>query len=108
MTSTDLPSISVAALAALPEASVFDVRQPDEYEEGHVPGAVLVSLGDVPDRLDVFPSDATVYVVCRSGARSASAVTFLREQGIDAVNVDGGTMAWIEAGHPTVTGAGAG
>lgn len=105
-TDHELPSIDIAALAALGPASVslFDVRQPDEYEEGHVPGARLVPLADVPDRTGEFPTDGPVYVVCRSGGRSASAVAFLRSAGVDAVNVDGGTLAWIEAGHPVVEG----
>ncbi len=102
----DLPAIDVAALAELGTNAVplFDVRQPDEYTEGHVPGAVLVPLGDVPDRLDDFPTEGSVYVVCRSGARSASAVEFLRGSGVDAVNVTGGTLAWIEAGFDVVVG----
>ena len=102
----EFPSIDINALVGLDpaEVPVFDVRQPDEYAEGHVPGAVLVPLADVPNRLEVFPADRTVYVVCRSGARSANAVAFLRSSGIDAVNVDGGTMAWIEAGHHVVEG----
>lgn len=102
----DLPSIDVGALAALDprQVALFDVRQPDEYTEGHVPGAVLIPLADVPDRVGEFPTEGTVYVVCRSGGRSATAVAFLRSAGVDAVNVDGGTMAWIEAGHPVVEG----
>ena len=102
----ELPSIGVDTLRSMgpSQVALFDVRQPDEYEEGHVPGAVLVPLAEVPDRLDAFPSDQPVYVVCRSGARSASAVAFLRSAGVGAVNVEGGTLAWIEAGHPVVTG----
>ena len=103
---TDLPAIDVAELAELDPTTVplVDVRQPDEYAEVHVPGAHLVPLAEVPDRLDEFPTDSTVYVVCRSGARSANAVAFLRSTGVDAVNVAGGTMAWVEAGYPVVTG----
>ena len=102
----ELPAIDIAALVALDPRNValFDVRQPDEYTEGHVPGAVLVPLADVPDRVGEFPTDRTVYVVCRSGGRSANAVAFLRSSGVDAVNVDGGTMAWIESGHSVVEG----
>jgi rhodanese-related sulfurtransferase len=101
----DLPEIDVATLAADSGATaLFDVRQPDEYDEGHAPGAVLVPLGDVPDRVAEFPTGTTVYVICRSGARSARAVEFLRGAGVDAVNVAGGTMAWVEAGNPVVTG----
>jgi rhodanese-related sulfurtransferase len=102
----DLPAIDVSALADLGPGSVplFDVRQPDEYAEGHVPGAVLVPLGEVPDHLADFPTDRPVYVVCRSGARSANACGFLRASGVDAINVTGGTLAWIEAGFDVVAG----
>ena len=89
-------------------ALVVDVRQPDEYEAGHVPGAVLVPLGEVPDHVDQFrpPSGSgTVYVICRSGARSMRACEFVTQHGIDAVNVAGGTLAWVAAGRDVVTGS---
>ncbi len=98
----DIETLSSELRAGAP---VFDVRQPDEYEEAHVPGVTLIPLDDVPDRVAEFPTDRTVYVICKSGGRSANAVGFLREQGLDAVNVAGGTMAWIEAGKPVDTGA---
>ncbi len=103
----DIPVIDVETMAAKLEAGlpVFDVRQPDEYEEAHAPGVVLVPLDEVPDRADEFPTDGEVYVICKSGGRSAKAVEFLRARGVDAVNVTGGTMAWIEAGKPVETGA---
>jgi rhodanese-related sulfurtransferase len=85
-------------------APVFDVREPDEYVDGHVPGATLVPLATVPDRLTEFPSGRTVYVVCASGGRSRRAAEYLRANGIDAVNVAGGTKAWIAAGKPCTTG----
>ena len=99
--------IDIEALDARLQAGapVFDVRQPDEYEEVHVPGVRLVPLDEVPDRAGEFPSDGEVYVICRSGARSARAVEFLRSRGVDAVNVAGGTLAWIEAGKPVERGA---
>ena len=103
----DIPVIDVETLAAKLEAGqpVFDVRQPDEYEEAHAPGVRLVPLDQVPDRVGEFPTDGEVYVICKSGGRSAKAVEFLRANGVDAVNVAGGTMAWIEAGKPVDTGA---
>lgn len=96
-----VPDIDIHTLREKLDAGepLFDVRQPDEYEEAHAPGARLVPLGDVPDRLDEFPTDRTVYVICRSGGRSAKAVEHLRANGVDAVNVAGGTLAWIEAGN---------
>lgn len=85
-------------------APVIDVRQPDEYEDGHVPGAVLIPLAEVPDRVADFPSDGSALIICRSGARSMKAAEFLAGQGIVATNVAGGTLAWIDAGKPLVTG----
>lgn len=103
----DIPAIDIDELdQRLAEgAPVFDVRQPDEYTEAHVPGVTLVPLDQVPERVDEFPTDRTTYVICKSGGRSGKAVEFLRARGVDAVNVAGGTMAWIEAGKPVDTGA---
>ncbi len=85
-------------------ARLVDVRELNEYEAGHVPGAVLVPLSSVPEALDMFAQDATTYVICKSGARSYRACEFLVDQGLDAVNVEGGTMAWIISGRGTVAG----
>ena len=103
----DIPAIDIDTLSQRMEdgAPVFDVRQPDEYEEARVPGVRLVPLDQVPDRVGEFPTDGEVYVICKSGGRSAKAVEFLRQQGVDAVNVSGGTMAWIEAGNAVDSGA---
>lgn len=85
-------------------ARLIDVREPIEYEEAHVAGAVLVPLGTVPDNLDQFRGDGPVYVICRSGARSLRACQYVAAHGIEAVNVAGGTMAWIESGREYATG----
>lgn len=85
----------------------MDVREPDEYEEVRIPGAVLVPLATVADSLEVFRTAAAgspVCVVCAVGGRSAQAVAFLRDCGIDAVNVAGGTTAWYRSGKPVETG----
>jgi rhodanese-related sulfurtransferase len=86
-------------------AVVVDVRETDEYESGHVPGAVHVALGTVPDHVDAFRSDATVYVICRSGARSMRACEFLEQQGVETINVAGGTLDWIAGGRAVITGS---
>ena len=85
-------------------APVIDVRQPDEYEAGHVPGARLIPLNEVPTRMGEVPADGTVYVICQTGGRSARATEFLRAQGIDARNVAGGTKAWVESGRAVARG----
>ncbi|GJM38525.1 MAG: rhodanese-like protein [Acidimicrobiales bacterium] len=87
-------------------APVFDVREDDEWATAHIDGATLVPLGTVPDEIDAFPTDATVYVICAKGGRSARAVEFLRDQGVDAVNVTGGMGAWLDSGKPAISGAG--
>jgi rhodanese-related sulfurtransferase len=101
-----LPEVDVHALAEARDAGavLLDVRRPEEYESGHVPGAVLVPLDLLPDSLDEVP-DGELYVICRSGARSAAAVKFLVGTGRAATNVAGGTLAWIDAGFAVDTGA---
>ena len=103
-----IPEITVEELAArlsdAPGAALVDVRQPDEYVEAHVPGARLIPLNDVPDRLADFPAGGEVLVICRSGSRSLAACDFLVANGVAAVNVAGGTLAWIESGREVVTG----
>jgi rhodanese-related sulfurtransferase len=107
MQSPQVPEIDVDELARRRDegAPVLDVREDDEYASGHVPGATHIPLGQVPDRTDEVPTDRTVYVVCRSGGRSAKAVQVLRAAGIDAVNVAGGTLAWVDAGQPVADGS---
>jgi rhodanese-related sulfurtransferase len=98
-------NVSVAELAALiaadPALTVIDVRQPAEYALGHVPSAVSIPLSIVPLRHTELPRQQSVYVICQSGGRSAQACAWLQEQGYAAVNVLGGTSAWVQAGHPT-------
>jgi rhodanese-related sulfurtransferase len=102
----DIPEITVDELAERLAAGalVIDVREPDEYTAGHVPSARPIPLGEVPDRAGEVPTDQTVYFICARGGRSRRAAEFVASQGVDAVNVAGGTMGWIEAGHEVVTG----
>ena len=104
----DLPEIDVDQLKSLQADGVplIDVREPNEYEEARVPGGALIPLGEVADRVAEVPADETVYVICARGGRSAKAVEHYRSLGIDAVNVAGGTLAWIDAGHATDSGPG--
>ncbi len=101
----ELPEIDIDELERriASGAPVVDVREPDEWATGHIDSATLIALATIPDRISDVASDTTVYVVCARGGRSASAVEFLRAEGIDAVNVSGGMMAWVAAGKPCVT-----
>ena len=105
-----IEEINVDQLADLREegAVVLDVRSPEEYVEVRVPGVLLIPLPDLADRYGEIPPADTVYVICRSGARSMRASEFLATRGRSAVNVAGGTLAWIESGRPVDSGPGGG
>ncbi|MCB0980196.1 MAG: rhodanese-like domain-containing protein [Acidimicrobiaceae bacterium] len=99
--------ITAAELEELLAAGVrlIDVRETDEYTAGHVPGAVHVALGTVSQHVDAFRGDGPAYVICRSGARSMRACEYLAQEGVEAVNIAGGTLDWVAGGRPVVTGA---
>jgi rhodanese-related sulfurtransferase len=96
-----VPQIPVTGLPE--EAVLLDVREDDEWSAGHAPGATHIPMGEVAGRLDDLPDASPVYVVCRSGGRSARVTQFLNANGWDAVNVDGGMSAWARAGRPLVS-----
>ncbi|HEX2051088.1 MAG TPA: rhodanese-like domain-containing protein [Actinomycetota bacterium] len=88
------------AFHALDRVELVDVREQWEWDAGHIEGARHVPLGELPARLDELPPGRPVVVVCRSGARSADATEFLRAQGFDAHNLDGGVQLWTGEGLP--------
>jgi len=98
--------IDVDTLESRPaETIVLDVREPEEYEHGHVPGAINLPQADLASRLDEIPRDCPLVLICRSGARSLRAAQFLRQVGFEQVtNVRGGTEAWRAAGKPLAFG----
>ena len=81
-------------------AVVVDVREPVEFRDGHLPGAVNIPMGHLTRRLGELDRARPVYVVCASGNRSSAMVDVLAAAGYDATNVAGGTSAWIRAGRP--------
>lgn len=84
------------------EMNLLDVRQPDEWYAGHVPGAEWITGAELPDRLDEVPDSGPVAVTCGSGFRSSVAASLLARHGrTDVVNVTGGMTAWNAAGYPT-------
>lgn len=101
------PEIDVERLArdqAL-GVTVVDVREPSEYVAGHVPGAVLVPMGQLASRLAELDQTRPIYLVCASGNRSAAMADLLVAAGYDAYSVVGGTAAWARSGRPVETGA---
>ena len=102
-----IQEITTTQLAAALDAGarLVDVRETNEYVEGHVATAVHVPLSTVPQNVPAFEGEGPVYVICRSGGRSMKACEFLAQQGLQAINVAGGTMAWVNDGRPVVTGS---
>jgi rhodanese-related sulfurtransferase len=110
---TSLPpveEVDIEALDALPADSLLlDVREPEEYAYGHVPGAVSLPQAELATRLAEVPRDRPVFAICESGMRSLRAAQFLRQMGYGRVtSVRGGTAAWRRAGRPVVTEEGRG
>jgi rhodanese-related sulfurtransferase len=103
----DVPQVDVRDLPdPLPDALVvLDVREPDEWADGHIDGAMHVPMMQVPAALGSLPTAGTLLVVCHVGARSARVAGFLQQQGFDAYNLAGGMVAWERAGRP-IAGAG--
>lgn len=86
-------------------AFMLDVREPDEWTSGHIPGATLIPLGQLPDRFNELPIDQIIVVVCRSGNRSASGRDILIKAGFDQVtSMAGGMNEWANKAFEIVTG----
>ena len=77
---------------------LLDVRTDEEWAGGHVPGAVHIPMDQLTTRLDEVGDH--VVCICAVGGRSARVAQFLRSQSREAVNLDGGTSGWVEAGQP--------
>jgi rhodanese-related sulfurtransferase len=90
-------------------AEVFfvDVREPNEWDAGHIEGAVNIPLMDLPSRYQELVTDKPVVTVCQIGQRSDLAAGFLQENGFEAHNLEGGMKEWARLGLPFVSGAGA-
>jgi rhodanese-related sulfurtransferase len=103
-----IPEVSVfEADAASDEHVLLDVREADEWEAGHAPGAQWIPLGDLERARTELPFNRPVQCICRSGGRSARAAEALVAWGFDAHNVTGGMRAWAAAGLPVVRDDGA-
>jgi rhodanese-related sulfurtransferase len=101
-------TVTVTEASALRDAGAFvlDVREPEEWAQVHIPGAVLIPLDELPGRLAEVPRDRDVVVVCRTGHRSEVGRNILRQAGFARVtSLDGGVTEWQAAGLPTESGA---
>jgi rhodanese-related sulfurtransferase len=100
-----LPSVDAEFVPS--DGLVLDVRETDEWAAGHVEGALHVPMSDFVARIgevtEAVAGGRRAYVMCRVGGRSAQVTQYLVQQGIDAVNVDGGMLAWDGAGRPMIS-----
>ncbi|MCA9968111.1 MAG: rhodanese-like domain-containing protein, partial [Anaerolineales bacterium] len=97
----DIDVQTVNAIKDRDDVFVIDVREQWEYDEGHIPNITLMPMGEIASRLSEIPTDKEVVVTCRSGNRSSQVATFLRDQGFTNVhNMEGGILAWQQAGLP--------
>jgi rhodanese-related sulfurtransferase len=92
------PADALAAQRA--GALLVDVREQDEWDAGHAPGALHLPLSELAERRDELRAAPRVVMVCRSGSRSDLAASLLGSVGIDAENLAGGMHAWERAGQP--------
>jgi rhodanese-related sulfurtransferase len=111
---TGMDEVEVAQLQIVDVPSVFDgsvvlldVREDDEWQRGHAPGARHIPMGQVPSRIDEINPDAKLFVVCLAGGRSLRVAQYLARNGYRPVNVSGGMQAWAAAGRPVITDDGA-
>ncbi len=96
----DVDVDTVEAVRQNPGVYLLDVREPNEYAAGHIPGITLIPMGEVAARLSELPRDKEIIVTCRTGNRSSQVADLLREQGFTNVhNMTGGIVAWEEAGY---------
>ncbi len=105
----ELPSVSRDEIK--PGQVILDVRNDDEWAAGHIEGAVHVPLDRLANRMGYEPgeliSDEPLVVTCKGGGRAGRAVSWLNQNGFDAVLLDGSMRAWQAAGHPMVSETGA-
>ena len=105
MTQRMTPQVPAAQVPG--DAYLLDVREPGEWAAGHIPGALHIPLGELNQRYPEIGQERELYVICRSGARSARAAQALAGAGWDARNVSDGMQGWHAAGRPMEADSGA-
>jgi rhodanese-related sulfurtransferase len=112
MDAMDEVEVAQAQIADVPSTLdgpviLLDVREDDEWQRGHAPGAQHIPMGQVPSRIAEIDRNAQLFVVCQAGGRSQRVAQYLARNGYAPANVAGGMLAWAAAGRPVVTDDGA-
>ena len=99
--------VTVAEAKALiegkPDLVILDVRNPSEFDDGHIEGAINIPVDYLAERLDELSKDDELLVYCRTGNRSARAVEILDDNGFTKIfHMDEGITGWLDAGYPVV------
>jgi rhodanese-related sulfurtransferase len=103
---TPIEQLNAAAVHALwqqspPDLVLLDVRQPEEWREGIIPGALKISLADLPHQLATLTRDKDYVLICRSGNRSSTAAQLMHKAGFTRLaNFQGGMLAWYDQHYP--------
>ena len=105
MDEVDVVQAEIAEVPSAFDQSVvlLDVREDDEWQRGHAPGAQHIPMGQIPARLGEIDPDAKLFVVCQAGGRSQRVSQYLARNGYAPVNVSGGMLAWAGAGRSVIT-----
>lgn len=82
------------------DAQLIDVRETDEFAEVRADGATNIPMSEFTSRVGELDLDRDIYLICKSGGRSAQVGEYLEQRGIDTINVAGGTQGWVQAGLP--------
>lgn len=105
---TDANTLSAAdakqRLEGVAPLYILDVRQPEEFRNGHIAGATSIPLGELSARLKELPKDQEILCVCASGSRSSAATQLLTNEGYKAINLRGGMTGWQFSGFAVKTG----
>ena len=88
------------AEALVGDARFVDVREPYEFEAGHIDGSLHIPIGEIGARYEELRADAKLVIVCQIGQRSGLVADFLRQHGMDAHNLEGGLQQWAAEGRP--------
>ena len=92
----------------LGQARFVDVREPYEFSAGHIEDSIHIPIGEIPTRFEELRGDEKLVIVCQVGQRSALVAEFLRGQGMDAHNLEGGLQRWAAEGLPLTAPDGSG